>query len=158
MRRSTAAEARFGAGSAEASAVADAWRQVGVQPRPSPTEQPGGEARESPADESPADEDGGEGGAPSRDSLIVLVERSGGFAGLRASRGVDVRALPPADADAWHRLLGSPLLHELHAGPAQPDRYVYRVACRPVGLDVTAPEQQLPGHVRELFERTLRGS
>ena len=56
------------------------------------------------------------------------------------------------------RLLGSPLLHELRPEPAQPDRYVYRVACPPVGLDVTAPEQQLPGHVRELFERTLRRS
>ena len=144
-----AAEARFGAGSAHAAAVADAWRQVGVRSTPAST---GALGRHGTWDGS-ADDETGDG---TSESLVVLVERSGGFAGLRTSRDVDVRSLPPEEADAWHRLLGSPLLHELRPEPAQPDRYVYRVACRPVGLDVTAPEQQLPGPVRELFERTLR--
>jgi Zn-dependent metalloprotease len=147
----TAAGARFGNDSPQTSAVADAWRQVGVLP--------GTSAAGHPTDRVvAASPSAGHGDSPSSDSLVVLVERTGGFAGLQASRDVDVCSLPPEDADAWQRLLGSPLLQQLHAEPAQPDRYVYRVACPPVGLDVTAAEQQLPGHVRELFERTLRRS
>jgi hypothetical protein len=145
----TAAEARFGSGSPQASAVTDAWRRVGVLPGASGTGLPADRAVS--AGPQPSAGDG-----PAGDSLVVLVERRGGFAGVPASRDVDVCSLPPDDADAWQRLLGSPLLHELRPEPSQPDRYVYRVACRPVGLDVTAAEQQLPGHVRELFERTLR--
>lgn len=87
---------------------------------------------------------------------VVVVERTGGVAGMRATRDVNLDSLPTEEAEAWHRLLGSPLLRELGAAPTHPDRYVYRVACPPVGLDVTAAEQQLPSHVRELFERTLR--
>jgi hypothetical protein len=143
-----AAAARFGADSPQASAVAGAWRQVGVLPG-SPVDLPTGEAAQQ---RSPRD---GAGGEPS-EALVVVVERTGGFAGLRASRDVDLSELPADEAEAWRRLLGSPLLHELGTPPPAPDRYVYRVACPPVGLDVTAGEQQLPGHVRELFERTLR--
>ena len=88
--------------------------------------------------------------------MTGVVERTGGIAGMRTSRDVRLTDLPSDEEVAWRRLLGSPLLHELGEQQAQPDRYVYRVACPPVGLDVTASEQQLPGHVRELFERTLR--
>jgi hypothetical protein len=150
-----AARARFGDASHQAAAVADAWRQVGVltsgDPRSSRStrsirsSRPGKIA-------SLGDGSDGDGSGP----LVVVVERSGGFAGLRTSRDVDLRSLPSDDADQWRALLGSALLQELLPEPPQPDRYVYRVACRPVGLDVTAAEQQLPGHVRELFERTLR--
>jgi len=142
----TAAEGRFGAGSRQAAAVADAWQRVGVLAAP------GGDAAGVPAGAAV-----GEGGGPGPgEPQVVLVERSGGFAGLRTSRDVRLTDLPAEEERAWRRLLGSPLLHELAEQPSHPDRYVYRVACPPVGLDVTAAEQQLPGHVRELFERTLR--
>jgi hypothetical protein len=141
-----AAQARFGDDSDQAAAVADAWRQVGVLAAPID-----GSQREHAA--SPADD--AQDGHP-REPLVVVVERSGGLAGMRTSRDVRLTDLPSEEEVAWRRLLGSPLLHELGKQQAQPDRYVYRVACPPVGLDVTASEQQLPGHVRELFERTLR--
>jgi Thermolysin metallopeptidase, alpha-helical domain/Thermolysin metallopeptidase, catalytic domain len=145
-----AAAVRFGADAPQAAAVADAWRQVGVLPGPT-SDRPTGEAA---MHGSPGE------GADSEPSgpLVVVVERTGGFAGLRACRDVQLSELPSDEADAWRRLLGSPLLHELGTQPAGADRYVYRVACPPVGLDVTAGEQQLPGHVRELFERALRRS
>jgi hypothetical protein len=150
-----ASKARFGDGSHQAGAVADAWRQVGVLASGGTAQ--GRSGRPSPVGVPAAGSDGSDSGTVgSGDPSSVLVERTGGFAGVRASRDVDLRALPSDDAEAWRRLLGSPLLHELEAQPTQPDRYVYRVACPPVGLDVTAAEQQLPSHVRELFERTLR--
>jgi Zn-dependent metalloprotease len=143
-----AARARFGDGSDHAAAVADAWRQVGVLAS--------GDAAPSQPAEPTSVGHGSDGKDPSRsDPWVVLVERTGGFGGLRTSRDVRLADLPSEEALVWRRLLESPLLHELGEQRAQPDRYVYRVACSPVGLDVTAAEQQLPGHVRELFERTL---
>jgi hypothetical protein len=146
-----AAGERFGAGSSQEQAITDAWQQVGVLPAPA---RPADDEKSEPSRAG----DGDAGGSPSPDDTpsMVLVERSGGFAGLRTSRDVDLRSLPSEDADQWRALIGSPLLQELSPEPPQPDRYVYRVACPPVGLDVTAAEQQLPGHVRDLFERTLR--
>jgi Zn-dependent metalloprotease len=146
-----AAAKRFGADDRRVSAVADAWRQVGVLRGSVPAGGPAGTAA---ADSSSGDVSGGEPSGP----LVVVVERTGGFAGLRACRDVDLGELPSDEADAWRRLLGSPLLHELATQPPGADRYVYRVACPPVGLDVTAGEGQLPGHVLELLERTLRRS
>ncbi|GAB3593890.1 hypothetical protein GCM10027446_16820 [Angustibacter peucedani] len=129
-----AATTRFGEGSAQAQAVAQAWEQVGVGPAAGPTPAP-----------DPA--------AP-RDR--VVVERSGGFAGRTVARDVDLTALPEPDAERWRHLLASPLLHDLVEQAPQPDRYVYRVAHRPGGLDVRAAEQQLPADVRDLLERALR--
>ncbi len=167
----SAATARFGEGSAPASAVLDAWRQVGVLPTAGSSVPSGSGAASdgttggqpaSPGtgtgtgdDASPHDPaDPGSGQAPP----VVVVERTGGLAGLRTSRDVDLRSLPSEEADEWWRLLGSPLLHDLSPEPAQPDRYVYRVCCATAGVDVTAAEQQLPGNVRDLLERTLRSS
>jgi hypothetical protein len=147
-----AARARFGDGSDQAVAVAGAWRQVGVLTSgDSPSRSSNTSSRPGRSASVGHGSDGG-----GSDPLVVVVERTGGFAGVRASRDVDLRALPSDDAEAWRRLLGSPLLHELGSQPPQPDRYMYRVACPPAGLDVTAAEQQLPSHVRELLERTLR--
>lgn len=143
----TAATARFGVGSTQATAVLSAWRQVGVLPAGN---QPG-----APASDGQPSRDGTDGGSDDGSQLLV-VERSGGFAGLRTSCDVDLRSLPPDEAESWRQLLGSAFLHELTPEPPQPDRYVYRVTCPPAGLDVTAAEQQLPGHVRDLFDRTLR--
>ncbi|WP_426566446.1 protealysin inhibitor emfourin [Angustibacter sp. McL0619] len=84
------------------------------------------------------------------------LERSGGFAGMRVDRQIDLDALDPADAAAWRALLSSPLLRELPNEPAQPDRFVYRLTHESTGVDVVVAEQQLPDDVRELLERTLR--
>jgi hypothetical protein len=142
-----AARRRFGEDAAQATAVLQAWQQVGVLQAGSPVDgtNADGESTNT-ADGSPSTDD-----AP-----LVVVERTGGFAGMRTSRDVDLRSLPSDDAEQWRALLSSPLLQQLSPEPAQPDRYVYRVCCAPAGVDVTAAEQQLPGHVRALFERTLR--
>jgi hypothetical protein len=84
------------------------------------------------------------------------LERTGGFAGMRVDRQVDLDALDPADATAWRSLLSSPLLRDLTDEPPQPDRFVYRLTHEGAGIDVVAAEQQLPDDVRELLERTLR--
>ncbi len=130
-----AAAVRFGSGSAQHAAVRDAWVQVGVVATTAP----------------PA-----AGGSAAPSGEVVRVERSGGFAGRQVARDVHVAALAPPEATAWRELLGAGWLRGLAAEPAQPDRYVYRLACHPQGLDVTAGEQQLPGDVRELLERALR--
>jgi Zn-dependent metalloprotease len=152
----TAAGARFGSGSAQVTAVADAWSQVGVatSSQPSPGG-PAGSADSPTGDSSTGASSGGDSSGGDADPQRVVVERSGGFAGLRTSRDVELQSLPQQEAEAWRQLLESPLLFELSPEQPQPDRYVYRVCCQPVGLDVTAAEQQLPGHVRELFDRTL---
>jgi Zn-dependent metalloprotease len=143
-----AAAVRFGDGSRQEGAVADAWREVGVLPSTTEPSRPRTERPGPVSDGEGRDHDQGE-------PWVVVVERTGGVAGMRKMRDVNLDSLPTEEAEAWHRLLGSPLLRELGAAPTQPDRFVYRVACPPVGLDVTAAEQQLPSHVRELFERTL---
>ena len=87
------------------------------------------------------------------------LERTGGFAGLRAERWVDLDdldAIDPADAAAWRELLRSRVLHELAHEPPQPDRYVYRLTHEDEGIDLVTAEQQLPDDVRDLLERTLR--
>ncbi|GAA4359222.1 protealysin inhibitor emfourin [Angustibacter luteus] len=84
------------------------------------------------------------------------LERTGGFAGMRVDRQVDLDALDPEDAAAWRALLGSPLLRDLPEEPPKPDRYVYRLTHERAGLDAVVAEQQLPDDVRDLLERTLR--
>jgi hypothetical protein len=92
----------------------------------------------------------------SADAERLHLERSGGFAGMRVDRQVDLDGLDPADAQAWRTLLSSPLLRELPEEPPQPDRFVYRLTHEGAGIDVVAGEQQLPADVRDLLERTLR--
>jgi Zn-dependent metalloprotease len=144
----TAARSRFGDDSSQAQAVLQAWQQVGVLGDDSGQGDNGGGVSGQ-GDEGRPD-DG------SAEEHVVVVERSGGLAGLRTCREVDLRTLPDDDAAEWRRLLSSPLLHELGSQPAQPDRYVYRVCWPPARVDVTAAEPQLPGDVRNLIERTLR--
>jgi Zn-dependent metalloprotease len=133
-----AAGARFGSGSPQRDAVRDAWATVGVL-----SQQAGGAGSEP-----------SRGPAPSGE--VVRVERSGGITGRSLSGDVDLTSLEPQDAEAWRALLSSDLLRGLVAEPPQPDRYVYRVACAPHRLDVTAGEQQLPHGVLSMLERVLR--
>ena len=138
-----AAGRRFGAESTQSRAVLEAWRQVGVLQAGTRKGSADAGSTDSPA--------GSEAHAP-----VVVVERTGGFAGIPKSRDVDLRSLPSEEAERWRALLESAFLRQLSPERPQPDRYVYRVCCAPAGIDVTAADQQLPDDVRELFERALR--
>ena len=133
-----AASARFGPGSAQQQAVAAAWQQVGVRVTSS------GPIASEPLSPSPMPTSG-----------LLLVQRTGGFAGLRLERELDLESLPTEQSEQWQRLLGSGLLRALPEAEPAPDRFVYRVCCPAVDLDVRAGEQQLPQAVRETFEQTL---
>ncbi|WP_460444554.1 protealysin inhibitor emfourin [Angustibacter aerolatus] len=157
----TAATARFGEGSPQAAAVADAWAQVGVLSSSS-----SGDAGQPTT--SGAGGPGGSGGTPQLDlaGRTVRVRRSGGFTGVPLEREVRLDELPDTEAQRWLQVLGSGELLDLAAasGEPAPDRYVYQVVSpQPglldagTGLDVRAGEQQLPGAVRSLLDDTLRG-
>ena len=139
-----AAEARFGAATVQAQAVADAWAGVGVEGSASSGAPSGGSSRGSSG--------GSSGGAPSG---VVGVSRSGGLLGRSVQREVDVDEMPADRAQEWRSLLASGVLQSLTEPEPAPDRYVYRVWCVAVDLDVTAGEQQLPDHVRATLEATL---
>ncbi|MEO7746650.1 MAG: protealysin inhibitor emfourin, partial [Actinomycetota bacterium] len=91
-------------------------------------------------------------------SGVVGVRRSGGLMGRAVQREVDVDAMPADRAREWRSLLSSGLLQSLTEPEPAPDRYVYRVWCVAVDLDVTAGEQQLPDDVRSTLDATLRAS
>lgn len=134
-----AAGARFGGGSAQEGAVRAAWAQVGVT---------GAAAESTPT---PLTTNG----TASRAS-VVGVARSGGLAGRRIEREIDLDSIPGDRADEWRSLLGSGVLQRLPLAEPAPDRFIYRVWCPGADLDVTTGEQQLPEHVRATFEATLR--
>jgi hypothetical protein len=131
-----AAVARFGAGSAQARAIADAWASVGVTGAV-----PGGGAP-----------------APVGKDSSLLLRRTGGFAGLTSERRTTLAELPKPDRRAWQGLLAEDTLARLAANVRpRPDAYCYGVHCPDAAVDVEVAEHDLPTHVRELFERTLRG-
>ena len=74
---------------------------------------------------------------------------------LTDAHELDVDAMPADRAQQWRSLLSSGLLRSLTEPAPSPDRYVYRVWCAAVDLDVTAGEQQLPDHVRSTLDATL---
>lgn len=85
----------------------------------------------------------------------VRVSRSGGFAGLRREREVDLDD-DSDEARALAGLLDSERLHGEPSGAHQPDRFVYQLT-DDQGLDLTVQEQDLPDEARELLDRALRG-
>jgi hypothetical protein len=125
-----AAATRFGAGSTQATAVDDAWRQVGVGAPGSTTTPPA------------VDGD-------------LTVRRTGGFAGLVRERTLRFDELPDDDASRWRELVAGGGLARLADAPTHPDAFCYGVRCDAVRLDVTIPEPALEPELRELFERTL---
>ncbi len=87
----------------------------------------------------------------------VRVVRSGGIAGMRAEREVDLDQLDDAEAGAWRRLLDSPEVRQPNASERpRPDGFGYRLVSEDDGLDITVPEQQLPDEARQLLERAVR--
>ena len=134
-----AAGARFGADSAEATAVRDGWTTVGVgATAPAPT-------RSSP--KPPVDQ-----------QSELLLRRTGGFAGIPRQRQARLADLPARDRRTWQGLLADDLLPRLAAGSSpRPDAFAYCVTCVAVELDVEVAEPDLPERIRRLFERTLSG-
>jgi hypothetical protein len=134
-----AAAARHGDDSAEAAAVRDAWRTVGVVA--------GGSTSGPAPTPAPADE--------------LSLRRTGGFGGLVRERTLRLGELPDDDASQWHDLLGGDRLVRLAAAPSaatvHPDAFCYGVRCESARLDVTIPEPALESDLRALFERTLTG-
>jgi len=98
----------------------------------------------------------------------VRVVRSGGIAGMRLEREVDLDQLDDDEADGWRRLLDSPAVRAHargdDAGPTggaapsrpRPDGFGYRLVSEDDQLDVTLPEHDLPEDARRLLERALR--
>ena len=87
----------------------------------------------------------------------VRVVRSGGFAGMRLERELDLDQLDDTDAESWRRLIDSPAVQEPARGERpHPDGFSYRVVSDADGVDVTLPEQQLGAEDRSLLERALR--
>ena len=156
-----AAVEAYGEDSAEAQAVRDAWREVGVTGdqalRPVTRRAParpaavrrGTTRRGTTRGGTPAPAPDGEG------PREVQVRRTGGFAGQVRERTVLLDELPDDDATAWRTLLASPTLMSLAQGRMIPDAFRYAVRCDAPPLEVTIPEPALPEGVRELFDRTL---
>ena len=134
-----AAQARYGEGSTQAAAVADAWQQVGVV---------ADEGGTPPVDKT----DGTEG-----EGALLHLTRSGGVAGLTRSRELSLGELPRSDALAFRSLIEGPQLPRLAAeGTSRPDALCYGLRCERPELDVQVAESVLPRATRSLFERTLR--
>lgn len=132
-----AAAARYGKDSAEAAAVAAAWKTVGVSP--------GAKAKPGPSDK------------VDPKSQLVL-RRSGGFAGLAKQRQSSLADLSKADRSAWQGLLAGDTLPKLAAdSQTHPDAYVYGIHCAAAEVEVELPGPSLPEKLRKLFDRFLTG-
>ncbi|MFT4294728.1 MAG: M4 family metallopeptidase [Micropruina sp.] len=131
-----AAKARFGDGSHEHTAIADAWAQVGVTGAVV--------AEPDPVTPVPADAE-------------LLLRRTGGVTGMVRERRTTLEELPASDARKWNSLLTSNALVDVATGNPVRDGFCYRVACEALSVDVTVPEEDLTTSQRTLFQRTLQG-
>lgn len=148
-----AAAAAHGDGSAQQTAVREAWTTVGVIG----ADGSGSGGTAAPADSSsvtPSGEAHGE--VPGADTQ-VLLRRTGGFAGRTSERRIAIGELPESLARDWQNLLVAPTLQRIAATTERnlPDAYCYSVLCEPVSLDVKVAEPHLPETIHQLFERTL---
>ena len=158
-----AAITTYGVDSPEALAVRSAWAQVGVlgpvDEGEDGSEPAGGEAGGS--EPGPVADDGTPDPQPVPSRAVVQVRRSGGLAGLSKTRSISLEDLPAGQEQQWRSVLGGGTLQAIEArvkdGPSRavPDGYCYGVICDLPPTDVEIPEQQLPDHLRELFEDTL---
>lgn len=81
--------------------------------------------------------------------MDLIVQRSGGLAGLRLTWRVRVDEQP--DSRSWVLLIEELPWQEVPPAPPEPDRYVYRIACAP--HEVELAERQLTGPWRQLVDR-----
>ncbi len=145
-----AAQSRFGASSAEASAVASAWEGVEL-----PVTGAGSGGNGSTGG-SAGGSASGVGHVPPA-SARVRVRRTGGFAGLVMERTVVLEELPRHDVRSWQELIGGDRLEAMAAGSTHPDAFCYDIACSDPDVELSIPEPAMPEEVRLLFERTLEG-
>lgn len=125
-----AATARYGEGSAEAAAVAEAWVAVGVV-------------------------DGAAAAAePAETGDTVRVARSGGMLGRTRAAVLTAEAIPGDDLEHLDRLVLSGELEGLDAEAPVPDAPLWRVTVE-TRCDVTVAEPLLPEEVLALFRRLL---
>ena len=76
----------------------------------------------------------------------LVVERSGGFAGLKMRAVVPSAELTPEQRAAVEECLSRP-----RPGPGLPDRFQYHLALG--GREVIVPEQELPPVLQPLLKR-----
>lgn len=127
-----------------ATAVRDAWQQVGVTPATTPAPTPG---TPKPPTTPPIDP-----------RTRIEVSRSGGITGRQQRREVRLDDLPGGDGQQWQQLLAGDQLRELADRPGSgADRFVYGLRCPDAGVDLSIPEPELPDRVQQLFRRTLEG-
>jgi len=96
-------------------------------------------------------------GDASTTPVVVRIRRSGGLAGIALTRTAELDELPEDDAVQWRALLDGGLRALAAKAPGRPipDAFTYHLACPPEGGEVTLAEHDLPGPVRDLFDRTL---
>ncbi|WP_323095498.1 protealysin inhibitor emfourin [Intrasporangium sp. YIM S08009] len=151
-----AAATAHGDGSAQHTAVRDAWQQVGVLAAAGQAPAPGGPGSAGPG--TAGHSTGGTDPAtpPSTEAQVVL-RRTGGFAGQVRERRVAIGELSERDQKDWQHLLAAPTLQRIAASTERthPDAFIYSVVCDEAGCDVTIQEPHLPEAIHSLFERTL---
>ncbi len=84
--------------------------------------------------------------------MIVVVSRSGGFAGIRLTWKLSVDGRP--DVADWLALIAELPWEDVVATAPEPDHYVYTIHC--AEQTTTLNEPQLEGPWRELVHRVQR--
>ena len=87
----------------------------------------------------------------SPESQELLLERSGGLAGLTLRARIPMRELTEEQRAAVDECLSRPP----YTGPGQPDRFQYRLALGE--RDATVPEDGLPSALKPLLSRLELG-
>lgn len=157
---------RFGPGSAQVDAVAEAWSTVGVQVAGSGNDPArGNEMLDHQGDGDTLSENANAGTTMLEDATqpaaptpprVVVVGRSGGVTGMSTERRMNLGTLPQDQASRWKDLISSGVLQSLELARPRPDGFVYRVRCPADKLDVTAAETELPDDVRSMIDDALR--
>lgn len=132
-----AAEARYGATSREVDAVRAAWERVGVTGPAAPA---GGSMAPK---------------APARATGALTVARTGGFAGFRQERTVDLATRPLSDQRAWGSALRDPDLLDPDPTTLSPDAFCYEITCTRPEVDVQLAEQAVPARLKGLIDDML---
>jgi hypothetical protein len=86
---------------------------------------------------------------------LVVVTRSGGFAGMTLRGQVNLDHLDEADLTTWRAALRDGFA-QLSAHEPSPDRFVYRVRNATAGVDVTVGDHELPDDLRSLLDAAIR--
>jgi hypothetical protein len=109
-----------------------------------------------PGGEGPVEPGGGPSPEPSPEpGGLVVVTRSGGFAGMTLRGQVNLDRLDEDDLTTWRAALRDGFA-QLSAHEPSPDRFVYRVRNAQAGVDVTVGDHELPDDLRSLLDAAVR--